>query len=192
MNAWMVTEGVLDSQSSRSRAAGATGHPYGMMCDKARGTVRCSARSKTPTKLGSPKLRFAGLSWLIVLWILYFISQCSCLSLEKSDHLIPDEKPRHERSIATDQPNSRKLNSTVSRVVRTDCVLCSISKPTLCPPGSVPLTQGSGDRGCVIVTWTMTMSFAYSEIIGCSQQCRLTEVRQECYPGYWGPMCLGE
>ncbi|XP_033646780.1 stabilin-2-like isoform X1 [Asterias rubens] len=190
MNAWMATEGVLDSQSSRSRAAGATGHPYGMMCDKARGTVRSSARSKTPTKLGSPKLRFAGLSWLIVLWILYFISQCSCLSLEKSDHLIPDKKLRHERSIATDQPNSRKLNSTVSRVVRTDCVLCSISKPTLCPPGSVPLTQGSGDRGCVIVTWTMTMSFAYSEIIGCSQQCRLTEVRQECYPGYWGPMCL--
>ncbi len=195
MNAWMGSDGVLDSHRCVSRAAGAPSHPYGMMCDKARGIVRSSARSETPTRLGSPKLRIAGLGWILVLCILYSTTQCSCHGLYQSDLLVPDEKLRHERSAIRDrntqppdQPNSRKLNSIVNRVIRTDCVPCPLSKPTLCHPGTVPLTQVSGDRGCVI----LTVSGVYSEIMGCTQQCRLTEERQECYPGYWGPMCLGE
>ncbi|XP_038067563.1 stabilin-2-like [Patiria miniata] len=142
---------------------------------------------------------------LLLICMLYLVTQCFCqrpdlVSGDASERVTLTRResrlPPHLRNVDPGRDGSRpsqelgqtscRLSSTLHRIVTTDCVPCPLSSPALCPAGTVPLTEGRGDRGCVVPS----VSGIAMDIVGCSQRCRWTEIRTACCSGHWGPMCM--
>ncbi|XP_022098801.1 stabilin-2-like isoform X2 [Acanthaster planci] len=191
------------SMGMRGAVPHAVGQPGAMMGPRyPQKAVSMHARPSRQSTLGRSRhlVSCPRLLLICILYLIMLVAQCSCQrasSFSDRGATGGSHSPSHLRSADSDHgvagtqelgQTSCRLSSNFYRVMTTDCVPCPLSSPALCPVGTVPLTEGTGDRRCPFLA--LAASVIPNNIIGCSHQCQVSEIRTECCSGYWGPMCM--